>query len=880
MRIFFWLAVSFFFIPSPVTSADILRVILVGLPEGSQAECDDGQATVRWDRRSEIANLEVLCPANPEWQQLKIKVKPAQSGKVALRLRCNEVTDNCWLLLDNLSAEGITINNGDFEQLNAENLFRSWKGSAENLVEAPDKIQNGQRAARISYRKTISQQFDCREGEDFELSLFHRLEIPIPRRAPVPAPSVFVIPEGSNVIYDPNAPTANPLIVSTGRLDIRPTLENCAVYINGTEEEKQNPPEVRLSYRQVGDQDWQLALTPIYVGIENAWRGSIFQLREDTEYELLVEFLQDGIRQSALQEKFSTRSSEVNIEQTIVLPAGELTAEILPGSEAAYRRYTSNGAVVKGVPDSSRAVFYLQGLNNVVFENLVVDASGFQDGFHLDNCQNIIFRNCEIYGFGRQGVRRFEQGVSHPGGMFKDKSSAKASTKAFYDEQAFRLIRTRNILIERCLVHSPAFTANLWVFSHPSGAACIKVTDADNTVVRFNDFIGRDGARFIDHIQGPSNGAFRGGFTRDADVHGNFFAFSNDDAAEMEGGSLSMRFYGNRIEGTLSGVSTGCCLMGPSYVIGNLFAYPGDEAGFWGSAHKNGGGAGRLARGVVYILHDTMANSWRPVRGAVNSFSLPAPETMPPIKAIVRNNILIASEFIYHFKHWDQFGTDCDGDLMHNSNPKALEDYAAIKERGLEPNGIFGAALYENEEAGDFRLKPESPGYNQALPLSGLKGYPHCGAFTGRAGEWFPPRPLPLEPSSIFVKWLLGQAASPQEVTVKAHRDTSFVVWQNDDFFSVEPTAGTILSGQSLTFTVALRPEKMATARRYNGAFLIRTPEGLSLPITVYADRNGDWEKILADSTNVHLGQRTIESAPAALNVFDFNLPEEGIYCG
>ena len=872
MRNFLLLTMVFYFLALPLAQGDILRVILVGLPEGSQAECDNSQATLRWDRRTAIANLEILCPAQPEWKQLTIKVTPAQSGTTTLRLRCHDVTNTSWLLLDNLEARGITLHNGDFELLDQKALFQDWKCSSVNIVDTPGLAQSGTRAARISYHRSIYQKLTLQQGQPFELTLSCRLEVPVTRPAAA-TKSVFTIPEGSNVVYDPNAPSSHPLIVSTGRLDLRPTYENCSIYINGTAAEKENPPEVRLSWRRAGDTDWKAAMRPVYVGLENAWRGSLFQLSEDCEYELRVEFWQNGTLQTVLEERFRTRNSKVNISRTVVLPPGEVTQEIQSGSDDAYLRYTSNGAVLKGVPGKSRAVFFLQDISNVIFENMVVDASGFQDGFHVDNCRNIIFRNCEIYGFGRQGIRRYEKGVSHIGGLFKDSSS----NRAFYDEQAFRLIRTRNILIERCLVHSPAFTANLWVFSHPSGAACIKVTDADNTVVRFNDFIGRDGARFIDHIQGPSNGAFRGGFTRDADVYGNFFAFSNDDAAEMEGGSLNMRFYSNRIEGTLSGISTGCCLMGPSYVIGNLLAHPGDEAGFWSAAHKNGGGADLRARGLVYILHDTMANSWRPRRGAIGSFSLPDPDTMPPIKGISRNNILVASESIFHLKSWDQFGTDCDGDLMHNSSPMAEEDYAEIRKRGLEPNGIFAAALYTNEDTGDFRLRPESPGYQAALPIPGWEGFPHCGAYTGRAGEWFPPRPLALEPSRIFVKWRRTEAA-PQELVVKANCSTPFSIWQNDDFFAITPATGEFVSGQSLTFTVTLRPENMAAERRYNGAFLIRTPDGLSLPVTVYADRNGELANVLADQDNVHPGRRiTAEIAPT-LNVFDFNLPHSGIY--
>jgi hypothetical protein len=39
-----------------------------------------------------------------------------------------------------------------------------------------------------------------------------------------------------------------------------------------------------------------------------------------------------------------------------------------------------------------------------------------------------------------------------------------------------------------------------------------------------------------------------------------------------------------------------------------------------------------------------------------------------------------------------------------------------------------------------------------------------------------------------------------------------------------------------MTFTVTFRPDRMADRHDYRGAFLIRTPEGLSRPVSLYAE--------------------------------------------
>ena len=71
-----------------------------------------------------------------------------------------------------------------------------------------------------------------------------------------------------------------------------------------------------------------------------------------------------------------------------------------------------------------------------------------------------------------------------------------------------------------------------------------------------------------------------------------------------------------------------------------------------------------------------------------------------------------------------------------------------------------------------------------------------------------PARPLALEPSRIFVKWRRTEPLL--RTVVKANCSTPFSIWQNDDFFAITPATGNLFSGQSLTFTVTLRPENMA----------------------------------------------------------------------
>lgn len=54
------------------------------------------------------------------------------------------------------------------------------------------------------------------------------------------------------------------------------------------------------------------------------------------------------------------------------------------------------------------------------------------------------------------------------------------------------------------------------------------------------------------------------------------------------------------------------------------------------------------------------------------------------------------------------------------------------------------------------------------------------------------------------------------------------------DWFSVTPSSGVLHPGEEIALTLHLDAEKMKDRRLYRGAFIVRTPEGLSRPFTFY----------------------------------------------
>jgi hypothetical protein len=106
----------------------------------------------------------------------------------------------------------------------------------------------------------------------------------------------------------------------------------------------------------------------------------------------------------------------------------------------------------------------------------------------------------------------------------------------------------------------------------------------------------------------------------------------------------------------------------------------------------------------------------------------------------------------------------------------------------------------------------------------------------------YPVRDLPfiLDTGRITGVTVSGGDAAPKSVTFKAiaTAEQPFAVRKNftSDWFDVEPAAGTLKKGEN-EFRVTFRPEMMKDRRFWRAAFLVRTPEGLSRCVSVYAER-------------------------------------------
>ncbi len=759
-----------------------------------------------------------------EWEYFKLSFTPGESGKVTLLLRGPSLAPTalpCWILFDDFEISGAELKNSGFEHIRRDGRLSGWGGGKVNA--GSSNPRSGKSCARVDASNGIGQIILVTKGRKVTIGFYVREENPS-------KPQVF--PPGSNVAVDPG--NGSRILISSGRLEFRPTFENCGVYLNRTKQEKGKQAKVSMMFRKAGSGAWLPTLPLFDVPTENAWRGSIFRLRENTEYEVKVMISDD--RNTTVTGRFRTLNSNVKILKTILLkpnPDGKPVRLTESGSAAkGYVRYTMQpGAIIQGGrQDGDQALVELNKVSYVILDNLRIKSNGQAFGLSLKNSQHVQVRNCEIFNFGRSGSRRRDLD-----GKPYDKAG-----KLLYNDAGILIDNTSGVLIERCYVHSPALAANTWFYSHPAGASAVRIINCDNggIVLRYNDFVGKDRVRYIDVVQGIGNGSMNGGFVRDSDIYGNYMAFSNDDAIEIEGGEMNIRVYRNRFEAVYTGVSTGGCYLGPSYQIRNLYVNGSDEEGYFGLPFKNS--LHGQPYGSIMLLNNTAVKYDSAY--AVGNFTskLPTGPLTGVLKAVSRNNIFVAQEQIFTrgFFTWK---VDVDNDLLQvYDKEKAGIEKAKLTALGQERHGVWGAPIYMNRAGGDYRLAEHSPGRNQAAVIPNFE-MKHLGAFQDDEVRWLPYRPLPVATDRQEIRFDLSSGSTREYFTVTTGlngKEIPFNICSNEDFFSVSPKKGIFRSGEKIKFTVRLKSDQLTLPREYRGAILLRTESGYSLPISVFADNS------------------------------------------
>lgn len=613
--------------------------------------------------------------------------------------------------------------------------------------------------------------------------------------------------------YPVPAETARP------RLEAVPGYASCSLNLSGCRAKNSGEFSSRIRYRRKGDSDWRAAQDLVYIPAEKAARSCLFNLAEGGGYEVEIEWNDAGKREKHSL-SFQTRSGDVPVAKTVVLGPQNFRGRLVireSGTPEGYIRYTAaDGFTLRAAPGAYEAVL-LENVSHVILDGLTI-RGGKRFGVDVVCSSEVIVRNCDIAEFGELGKPVLELGNRYV-----------LNGEVLSNIAGIRLLESEGVLVERCYIHDSRGKTVPWFYSHPDGPFGILAGAAERTTIRWNDIVGSEEFRWNDAIGGLNNGVDFGGLCRDAEVYGNYLALANDDGIELDGGQKNARFFRNKVEATLCGVSTAPCLSGPSWIFDNLFCNPGDCFQVGNLALKNT--FQLYGKGRISFFNNTIIGNWSGMSGF---YSVPARLEHPgELKAVSRNN-LFAVNGVFFTEEDFKLPVDFDHDLFHSPLP-------GRKIPKMEKHAVAAKPKFRNAAGADYRLTADSPGFRAGVPIAGLHGTaPDIGA----TSELLPERPVGFRPE---LQQLDFDRPGSRTVNVSVDRGWSgrFRIRRNRncDFFSVSPASGVFRPGELVKFRVTLHPEKLPEAKLYSGAFLISTPEGWSrrLCVRISAAIPGVW---------------------------------------
>ena len=581
-------------------------------------------------------------------------------------------------------------------------------------------------------------------------------------------------------------------------LEFSPLFHSCGVRCTVEYDFK----DCTIVYREKGTSEWLPAFEPVKDNnYTYKFRTSIVDLKPDTEYEVKVD-LKWGRMKDSKTGTFRTWAEKVPVAKTIVLkPEMVKTGFVIKekGKPDGWIRYTAApGAVIDGT--GKKYALLVDKAEYVIIDGVTV-RGGEQNAVYLNQCKYVRLLNCDISAWGDPQNWKYDGST----GRLRNKRGRHLNNK-----DAIFLYRGFGQVIERCYIHDPLLTSNCWYYGHPDGPQGIAPDKPRSTVIRYNDICGSDSKWWNDAIAGNHNFDLDGGLNRDCDVYGNFLAFANDDAIELDGGQQNVRFFRNHIENCFMGVSIQGCMTGPSYIFENRIVDLRNEFMTRSSAIKTADTwCGFYTASFFY--NNTTDQSAAKLRLCRN------------FRIVARNNIL----------------EEISGTPDRFAFLKIATDHNLLKTEFEKKKNIVGDAKFTDPARGIYTLRKDSPARGKAVPVPGLNGR-KSKDLGAPADLELPFRPFGLSladgrRAAFTVK--KGVASAPQKFTVKASAPVSFAVRKSEDsdWYTVTPDRASLKAGETLTITVKVLPEKMKSRINYRSAFFLRTPEGWSRPVSVAA---------------------------------------------
>lgn len=656
------------------------------------------------------------------------------------------------------------------------------------------------------------------------------------------------------------------------KIRLIPTFENCGYYCDSIFDvffdKAWNTSDVfRLLYKAKNEDQWKEAFPPYYDTQRFQLRGSIMNLKENTDYDVQLEKKRKGKWSTVKKGKFTTWSTCPPIKNELKLSEMK---EYKKGSGIIFKGMKGQanawikivGDIPIEAPATSRQALEVDDCRYLILENFVVKGGAIDAVAIRENCESVRIVGADISGWGRVAVDQvhLEDSINYPASKYKKDNAC------FIDEEGI-VIRNDagiylgtvgktpgpgNIVIERCYIHDPNGHSNAWHgvrevgkakgipyrFWHPQGPQGIYMRSRGGLVIRYNDVVGADHYRLHDLLGGFNNGKIDGGMNTDADIYGNYLAFSQDDGLEMDGGQCNVRLYNNRIEQARVGISTAPNMKGPSYLVRNIIFNLGDSNREYSYGIKNGGGT-MYSHGLHYFINNTFHISGN----CISSVGYGGDIDRGMFQGYSRNNIFsnrkesnpkargcgIYESNSHQNNHFDY-------DFFSDENKKDKRGTALLKSMDCEQHAIYGDMLFTKPELGIFTILAGSPaigkGQVQTNISEGEGDVVDLGALAYGGSSLIPHRPIDVHADKYLVTMSHQDSEKVNIVVGDIPGNLDYTLTKNKemDWFYFETHNGSVTSNSSFLIFFNTKAEEGKT---YRGVFFIRFSNGFSIPISI-----------------------------------------------
>ncbi len=598
----------------------------------------------------------------------------------------------------------------------------------------------------------------------------------------------------------------------TSGLNLVPTYECVSYYYES------DADDVNVYYKKASDTEWENAYKP-YKDI-NAdslqFRGSIVNLTSGTEYEVKIEELSaSGEVINEHSERFTTWSENPTIARTISLSeiydGGSLLIQDVQGRPDGWIKIEGDDDTPVIADGNIHDAVLFDNCRYVIFENVTV-IGGSRNGINMtDSCNNIRIINCDISGWGRKGLFYPYEGLYKIDGDIPNYTAA------------IRLHYADSVTVERCYIHDPKGSANLWDGEHyssvhPNGPCGIYYLDSNALVIRYNDFVGNDEHLFNDAIESAGNSLIGGGVGKNADIYGNYFANGADDATELDGSQMNVRYFKNRIENFLCGVSTASNTVGPSYIYQNQISKLNESKSYSGGGIKAGGSGDGGFAGKMFIFNNTIDVYGYGITNVGGEYHIES-----------RNNVIQAeTREAISFKYTANDQDSIDYDMVY----RTTNIPSTITGKHIK----YAQPLYANEDGGDLRLVEGSIGTNMATTLPNFGEFNEVGAYGNKNISFMPHRPINAYADKYRVM-LNENETTTVSVTFENPDDIQGLkINKTGDWIIVNDLS---INEEDLTVTVEIGTNAtLCKNSECFGAVMIELANGYSIPVWVGMNLN------------------------------------------